>query len=66
MDPAGKDAKQSFREIFKKLKSDFKGWRTAIAVPQKNLPESLPFYMKRIRLFHGGVQLCILYGNIPG
>ncbi len=46
-----------FRDIGKKLKSDFRGWRAAVIVPDKRLLKNFPHPSSVIPLFHGGLDL---------
>ncbi len=46
-----------YTEIGMKLKSDFKGWRAGIIIPQRHLISALPFDTTLIPLFHGGLEL---------
>ena len=53
-----------YREIIKKLKSDFKGWRIAMLVPDAKVMKKLPIQLKPYSLYHGGLNLSLLVGVI--
>jgi putative N6-adenine-specific DNA methylase len=58
------DKDKFYREIIKKLKIDFKGWRTAILVPDPKVIKKLPIQLKPYPLYHGGLNLSLLVGVI--
>ncbi len=58
------DKDKVYREIIKKLKKDFKGWRTAILVPDSKVIKKLPIQLKPYPLYHGGLNLSLLVGVI--
>ncbi|SLM31497.1 putative N6-adenine-specific DNA methylase [Desulfamplus magnetovallimortis] len=49
--------RKMFRDIGSKLASDFKGWRAAIILPERNLMNSFPVSGSLIPIFHGGLEL---------
>ena len=51
------DTRSFYREIEKKLKSDFKGWRLGIVIPSRedHFLSGLPLQLKPI--FHGGLDI---------
>jgi putative N6-adenine-specific DNA methylase len=53
-----------FADIGKKLKKDFKGWKTAILVPDKRLVKTIPFKTTTHDFFHGGLQITLVIGKI--
>jgi putative N6-adenine-specific DNA methylase len=53
-----------FADIGKKLKKDFKGWKTAILVPDKHLVKKFPFKITTHDLFHGGLKITLVVGRI--
>jgi putative N6-adenine-specific DNA methylase len=59
-----KESQQLFDEIFQKLKSDFSGWKLALIVPDKKIAQKVPFKVKSVPLFHGGLRLTLLFGRI--
>ena len=65
MDPAGKNAGPFFDELFRKLKKDFKGWKAAVVVPDSRYAAGAPSALQKRRLFHGGLDLRLIYGTIP-
>lgn len=46
-----------FKEIRKKLQSDFKGWRACIILPDKQLLNVFPSSQVRLCFVHGGLEL---------
>ncbi|MBF0202247.1 MAG: RNA methyltransferase, partial [Desulfamplus sp.] len=46
-----------FKDIGKKLKSDFKGWKAGVIIPDKILAGHLPGSVKLIPLRHGGLDV---------
>ncbi|MDM8541340.1 hypothetical protein QUF90_09645 [Desulfococcaceae bacterium HSG9] len=59
-----KESQQLFDEIFEKLKSDFRGWKLALIVPDKKIAQKIPFKVKSLPLFHGGLKLTLFFGRI--
>ena len=59
-------SEKMFIEICKKLKKDFKGWKVALISPGKHLVKKVPFKVTTHDLFHGGLNLTLLTGRIPG
>jgi putative N6-adenine-specific DNA methylase len=53
-----------YQDIAAKLKKDFKGWRTALLVPNPGLAKRLGLDLKPMRLDHGGLKLTLLVGKI--
>jgi putative N6-adenine-specific DNA methylase len=51
-------------EILHKLQLDFRGWRTALLLPQKRLLGRLPFPSTVHRLIHGGKPAWLAIGTI--
>ncbi len=52
-----KRIKQFYRQIGKKLGSDFKGWRAGLILPGKELLRMLDFKVSLQPIFHGGLEL---------
>lgn len=61
---SGGDKDKFYLEIVKKLKKDFKGWRTAILVPDWKVVKKLPIQLKPHPIYHGGLNLSLLVGVI--
>jgi len=59
-----KAGRELFRNIIKKLESDFKGWRFALFVHDHSLIREIPFKKTSITLNHGGLKLALLTGMI--
>jgi putative N6-adenine-specific DNA methylase len=59
-----KAGRELFRNIIKKLESDFKGWRFALFVHDHALIRTIPFKKTSITLNHGGLKLALLTGMI--
>jgi len=53
-----------YRRIALKLRRDFKGWRGALLVPDRNLAHSLNLPLKPYDLEHGGLKLTLLAGRL--
>ena len=53
-----------YRRIAGKLQQDFKGWQTALLVPDEHLARSLGLHLKASALSHGGLKLTLLTGRI--
>jgi putative N6-adenine-specific DNA methylase len=53
-----------YRDIGRKLKSDFRHWRAAILLPQRRLERHLPLAARRFRLTHGGQPVWVLIGKV--
>ncbi|MCD6585163.1 MAG: hypothetical protein J7K96_05320 [Desulfobacteraceae bacterium] len=53
-----------FEQICEKLKKDFKGWKTAILVPDKHLLKKIPFKPTTHHFFHGGLKITLVTGKI--
>ncbi len=65
MESENADANRFYSEIFRKLKTDYIGWKAAVVVPQRKPAIRPPFELKSMRLFHGGLDLLLYYGRIP-
>jgi putative N6-adenine-specific DNA methylase len=59
-----KAGREIFRNIIKKLESDFKGWRFALFVHDHSLIREIPFKKTSMTLNHGGLKLALLTGMI--
>jgi len=59
-----KQSQQFFGVICQKLKSDFHGWKLALIAPDKKFAQKVPFKVKSLPLFHGGLRLALLIGRI--
>jgi putative N6-adenine-specific DNA methylase len=57
-------SRELFRNIIGKLSSDFKGWRYALFVHDKELIREVPFKKTSILLDHGGLKLTLLTGTV--
>jgi len=53
-----------FSEICRKLKADFHGWKVALIAPKGPPYDQTPFPVKIRALFHGGLRLHLLTGEI--
>ncbi|MBU3948293.1 MAG: hypothetical protein KJ826_08755 [Proteobacteria bacterium] len=53
-----------FQGICKKLKKDFSGWKVGIIASDINFIKYLPFTLESQTLFHGGLNIYLLYGRI--
>jgi len=59
-----KSSREVFRNIIKKLQSDFSGWRYALFVHDQHLIREIPFKKTSILLDHGGLKLALITGMI--
>jgi putative N6-adenine-specific DNA methylase len=59
-----KSSRDLFRNIIKKLQSDFEGWRYALFVHDQSLVREIPFKKTSILLDHGGLKLALLTGTV--
>jgi putative N6-adenine-specific DNA methylase len=66
MDPLEASTEQLFREIFKKLKKDYKQWKVAMIIPNQHLVRTSALGLKMKPFFHGGLRRFLTYGTIPG
>lgn len=57
-------SKRIYADIFKKLKSDFRGWRMGLIAPNQGIAHTAPFKVKSTPLFHGGLRLRLMVGTI--
>jgi putative N6-adenine-specific DNA methylase len=53
-----------FGEILRKLQQDFRGWRTALLLPEKRLLGQIPFDVTTRRVPHGGKPVWLAIGDI--
>jgi putative N6-adenine-specific DNA methylase len=58
------DTKTFYKEIGKKLLSDFKGWRLGIVLPQRECKSYLGLKLELKPIFHGGLEIFIGIGKI--
>jgi putative N6-adenine-specific DNA methylase len=65
IEPFETTSEKLFKEIFKKLKKDYKQWKVAVIVPNRRIAQSAAMALKSHCLFHGGLKLFLLYGIIP-
>jgi putative N6-adenine-specific DNA methylase len=57
-------SRELFRKIIEKLRSDFKGWKYALFIHDKELIREVPFKKTSILLDHGGLKLTLLTGTV--
>jgi len=53
-----------FSAVCKKLRKDFMGWKAALIAPDAKIAEKVPFSLKAVNLFHGGLKIVLLHGRI--
>jgi putative N6-adenine-specific DNA methylase len=53
-----------FREIVRKLKSDFQNWTSILVVPSRKMLSAAPFGSRVHPIFHGGLNLSLSIGKI--
>ena len=51
-----------YGDILNKLKKNFRHWKIAILVKDRNIAKRFPARFKRYPLFHGGIDLTLLMG----
>lgn len=56
---------KGYDDIFKKLKTDFKGWQVGILLNTKAVSKQMDLNLVRIPLYHGGLNLSLFVGRIP-
>jgi putative N6-adenine-specific DNA methylase len=59
-----RQADDLFRDICRHLANRFKGWKVALIAPRQALASRLPFPARRLPLYHGGLRLTLVLGNI--
>lgn len=59
-----KESQKLYYEIFRKLKKDYKGWRTAIVIPDKNIEKKIPFSTDSYPFRNGGLKLTLNIGTV--
>ena len=57
-------SEQFFMSICDRLKQDYKGWKLILIAPTKPISKKIPFKLKTYPLFHGGLILKLMVGNI--
>ncbi|MDM8523110.1 hypothetical protein QUF80_07040 [Desulfococcaceae bacterium HSG8] len=58
---------QIFHAICRHLKKEYKGWKIAMIVPDRQLAKTIPFKLTAHRFHHGGLKATLLVGRIkPG
>ena len=58
------ESEQFFLLICARLKQEYKGWKLVLIAPSKLLEKKVPFKLKTYPLFHGGLILKLMVGNI--
>jgi len=61
---AAKGGGKLYRRIWKKLSRDFHGWKFAVIVPRKQLLADIPFSTRVHPVFHGGLTVSVVVGNV--
>lgn len=59
------ESKKLLSAIVQKLATDFSGWRFALISPHRNLPRNIRLPHTPYQLFHGGLKLALLVGQVP-
>ncbi|WP_372677922.1 class I SAM-dependent RNA methyltransferase [Desulfosarcina sp.] len=62
---SAKKADALFKTIGRHLEQRFKGWTVAMIAPRPDLARSLPFPASRLPLYHGGLKLTLVLGDVP-
>jgi len=58
------ESMELFQAICSKLAREYKGWKLVLIAPIKLLEKKVPFKLKTYPLFHGGLILKLMVGNI--
>jgi putative N6-adenine-specific DNA methylase len=58
------ESEQFFLSICAKLEQEYMGWKLVLIAPSKLLEKKVPFKLKTYPLFHGGLILKLMVGNI--
>ena len=58
------ETKPFYREIARKLKTDFKGWRVGVIFPQKQFGSMNFLKLRPLPFFHGGLDLAAGIGTV--
>jgi putative N6-adenine-specific DNA methylase len=58
------ESTEIFQAICEKLAREYKGWKLVLISPSKLLEKKVPFKLKTYPLFHGGLKLKLMVGNI--
>ena len=58
------ESERFFLSICHRLKQTYKGWKLILIVPSKRIEKIVPFKLKTYPLFHGGLILKLMVGNI--
>ena len=53
-----------YNEIIAKFKSDYRGWRLALLLPEAYSAKGLPGNFSAFPLYHGGLKLSLLVGRL--
>jgi putative N6-adenine-specific DNA methylase len=60
------ESRNLIESIFRKLRKDFRGWDAALIVPRRMAGKRMTAGFNRTPIFHGGLDLVLLTGQIPG
>ena len=58
------ESTEIFQAVCEKLAREYKGWKLVLISPSKLLEKKVPFKLKTYPLFHGGLKLKLMVGNI--
>ena len=58
------ESEQFFHALCDKLKKDYRHWKLVLFAPARKLARAVPFPTKSYPIFHGGLKLELLVGNI--
>jgi len=58
------ESEQFFLSICARLQQEYSGWKLILIAPSKLLEKKVPFKLKTYPLFHGGLILKLMVGNI--
>jgi putative N6-adenine-specific DNA methylase len=58
------ESERFFLSICRRLRQTYKGWKVILIAPNKRIEKKVPFKLKAYPIFHGGLILKLLVGNI--
>ncbi len=58
------ESTELFQAVCEKLAREYKGWKLVLIAPSNLLEKKVPFKLKTYPLFHGGMILKLMIGNI--
>lgn len=59
-----RESEEFFNAMGEKLRQTYRGWKLVLIAPRKKTIRSLPFQFQSIPIWHGGLNLRLLFGKI--